>query len=372
MPPPVTPLINLFPPPPGLTFAQDPAFQAAVAAALAELIAARKVPMPFSIAIIDLGGGSATETLKWGAHKPGEEHYIASVAKIAAMYAGFALRDMVRRLASFTGLLESVAAGIRRGAGNKPAPPQPLLKSLQQYMDPAIDIAVGGPLATAVRREHRIPHYDQVFTLPGADRALQPEFKGTFVTALREMIVPSSNSHAGQCVRGVGYGYLNGALEAAGLFDRKTQTGLWLAGDFVGIWPYARINSANDGLVAQAGSALAVAKLLALIVNGAVVDAPAQQALLKAAAEGPDQPWLSRTEAMTERLALPRAKITHAKLGLGPLKKGGDVYSEVFRIEGLRKPGKSYAVAFQNLKPPDSTFDDAAFMVRRSIELYER
>jgi hypothetical protein len=370
MAPPVTPIINLFPPAPGLTFAQDPALQAAVTAALAELIAARKGPVPFSIAIIDLGGGSATGTLKWGAHKPDEEHYIASVAKVAAMYAAFALRDMAVRLATFAGLVDIMASTIG-GVGRKPAAPEPLLKSLQRLMDPAIDVAVGGPLATAVRREHRVPHYDQVFTLPGSDRALLPDFKGSFTTALREMIVPSSNGHAGQCIRGVGYGYLNGALEAAGLFDRKTQTGLWLAGDFVGIWPYARINSANDGAVAQAGSALAVAKLLALIVNGAAVGAAGQQQLLEKAAAGIDQPWLTRTDAVSAALVLPRAKVTHAKLGLGPLKAGPDVYSEVFRLEGIYKPGKSYAIAFQNLKPPEFSFGDVAFMVRKSIQLYE-
>ena len=391
MAPPVTPPISLFPSAPTLAFAIDPALQAAVAAALAELATARSSTVPFSFALIDLDGGGSTGTLKCGAHRPDEEHYIASAAKVAALYAAYALRDMARRYTATASVAAAVAAATKAAAStpNLPGfgllatvavlqsvtgpPPKlpPLFEMLRKSVDPAIDAGSGPVLAAAVQRAHRVPQYEQVFAPPGA--AL-PDFRGPFLTAMRDMIVPSDNAGAGRCVRGVGYGYLNGAMAAAGLFDAKAQSGVWLAGDFVGTYPYARIASANDGQVAQAGSALALAKLLALIVNRGVLDTTscdAMRTLLAGASKGIDTPWLARSD-IGAALRIPLAQITHAKLGFGPLKKGGNVCSEMFRVEGLGKPAKSYAVAFQNLNPQVMALDDVAFMLRRSIQIYEK
>lgn len=88
-------------------------------------------------------------------------------------------------------------------------------------------------------------------------------------------------------------------------------------------------------------------RLMALIVNRGVLDAAAcdgMRALLAGAAEGPDRPLPARTDAVRAPLRLPLVKVTHARLGLGPLKKGGNVPSEVFRLDGIGKPGKSCAV----------------------------
>jgi hypothetical protein len=373
MPPPVTPPIPLFPTP-TLGFASDPKLQGAVATALAELGRAGRATVPFSLAIIDLGDGSGKGTLKWGAHRPDEEHYIASIAKVAAMYAAYALRDMVFRFSNLVVFVlgSAALAGAARPTATQPSP-KPLFARLRERMDPAIDVA-SAILTGTVRREHRVPNYEGVFVAPKAGAPLTPAFTGDYINSMKQMIVPSSNDGAGRCIRGVGYGYLNGALEAAGLFDAKTRKGVWLAGDFVGIWPYARIESANDGPVAQAGTALTMAKLLALIVNAGILDTAACNAmkgLLQEAAKGVDQPFLTRTEAMSASLVLPLDKVTHAKLGLGPLKKGGNVLSEVFRLEGIGKPGRSYAIAYQNLNEGVSSLGDVAFMIRRSIQIYE-
>ncbi|MBW8269901.1 serine hydrolase [Caldovatus aquaticus] len=378
MPPPVTPPIPLFPVP-TLGFAADAKLQGAVTTAVAELNRAGRATVPFSLAIVDLGGGSGAETLKWGAHKPDEEHYVAGIAKVAAMYGAFALLDMVRRFAAVASLASAAAVLIRAVApGGVPPPaakPRSLFDALRERMDPAIDRSGGGVLQSAVRREHRVPHYEQMLVAPRPGVSYIPAFRGEYREALKQMIVPSSNEGAGRCIRGIGYGYLNGALEAAGLFDAKAQKGIWLAGDFVGLWPYARIESANDGAVAQAGTALAMAKCMAMIVNRGVLDAAAcdeMRTLLAGAASGPDQPFLTRTEAVSAPLRLPLEKVTHAKLGLGPLKKGGNVLSEAFRLEAIGKPGKSYAVAYQNLDQRQSSLDDVAFLLRRAIEIYER
>lgn len=387
MAPPINAPVALFPPQPTLGFAPDGVLQSGVGVALAELIAARGKEPEFGFAIIDLGSGSGAGTLKYGEFKGNEEHYVASAVKVAGMLGAFALRDLVHRFVTHNKLLsgqnaavQAVLAAIGGGAPKPPAkPPKPpaktpsLFAQLTTLLDPAIEAAASPRLKGTTQRVHRVPQWNQVFTEPRPGFAGPPDFRGEFTQALRDMIVPSSNPGAGRVIRGVGYGYLNGAVAAAKLFDVPAGTGVWLAGDFVGQYPYARINSANDGMVAQAGTALSMAKMLALIVNEAVIDAAScrqMKALLVDSVTGVDTPFLTR-EAVSDRQRIPLDKLTHCKLGLGPLKKGGNVLSEIFRLEGLRKANKAYAVAYQNC--PDSTLAlaDVAFMIRKTLEIYE-
>ncbi len=162
-------------------------------------------------------------------------------------------------------------------------------------------------------------------------------------------------------------------MQYAGLFDPKTMTGVWLAGDYVGTYPYVRIASDNDGAVAQAGTALASAQMITLILNNAILDPFAcadMRKLLAAATRGIDQPFLSR-DTVQKEFRIPLDQITHAKLGFGPLKVGGNVLSEMFRLENLGKPGRAYAVAFQNVNEKESVLADVAWMIRRTLALYE-
>lgn len=391
MAPPITAPVALFPPPPSLNFALDGVLQAGVAAALAELVAARGAAPEFGFAIIDLGGGSATGTLKFGEYKGNEEHYVASAVKVAGMLGAFALRDLVHRFVAFNKVLSGnniavqamLAAATAALGGAAPKPPArppakppkapTLFAQLTTLLDPAIEAASSPRLKGTTQRVHRVPQWNQVFTEPRPGFAGPPDFRGEFTQALRDMIVPSSNPGAGRVIRGVGYGYLNGMTAAAKLFDVPAGAGVWLAGDFVGQYPYARINSANDGMVAQAGTALSMAKMLALIVNEAVIDAAAcrqMKALLVDSVTGVDTPFLTR-EAVSATQRIPLDKLTHCKLGLGPLKKGGNVLSEIFRLQGLRKADKAYAVAYQNCPDSVIALADVAFMIRKTLEVYE-
>lgn len=391
MAPPITAPVALFPPPPSLNFALDGVLQAGVAAALAELVAARGAAPEFGFAIIDLGGGSATGTLKFGEYKGNEEHYVASAVKVAGMLGAFALRDLVHRFVAFNKVLSGnniavqamLAAATAALGGAAPKPPArppakppkapTLFAQLTTLLDPAIEAASSPRLKGTTQRAHRVPQWNQVLTEPRPGFAGPPDFRGEFTQSLRDMIVPSSNPGAGRVIRGVGYGYLNGMTVAAKLFDVPAGAGVWLAGDFVGQYPYARINSANDGMVAQAGTALSMAKMLALIVNEAVIDAAAcrqMKALLVDSVTGVDTPFLTR-EAVSDRQRIPLDRLTHCKLGLGPLKKGGNVLSEIFRLEGLRKAGKAYAVAYQNCPDSVIALADVAFMIRKTLEVYE-
>lgn len=373
--------VSLYPTAPTLTFVKNAKLDNAVAEAAKKLADAGRLAQ-FSLAIIDLGGGGKSETLGWGAHKPDEMHYTASAAKAGAMYAAFALKDMVGRYVTMSVIFRAALAAANTmtaplmplsGLMNlvtPPPKPAPLFDSLRKEMDPEID-KTAHPLLQSVQRIHRVPNYPAMFATPPAGGGPPSGFSGQYQTALHEMIVPSSNEHAGMCVRGVGYGYLNGALTAAGLF--KDKTGIWLAGDYVSRWPYVRIDSANDAGVAQAGTALSMAKLMALIANDGVLDKSACEAMRKLMAKatrGPDRPFVTR-DVGSAGLAIPLEKVTHAKLGFGPLKKGGNVCSELFRLEGIRNASKSYAVAFQNLNENQSPLADVNYLLLRAITTYE-
>jgi hypothetical protein len=252
-----------------------------------------------------------------------------------------------------------------------PADPTALFAALRAAVDPEID--AGSPaLLRAVERTHRVPHYEQVFDALILKASVGADFSASFREALELMIVASDNPAAGRVIRGLGYGTINGLLAQLGLFAPETQAGIWLAGDFVSQYPYVRIASVNDAGVAQAGTALAMAEMMALIANRACLDPAACDAmrdLLARTAKGKDRPFVSG-EDIDLALRIPVGAITQAKRGYGPLKAGGNVRSEIFRIEGLKAPGKAYAVAYQNL-PDGMDVADVCFMIRRALEIYE-
>jgi len=89
-----------------------------------------------------------------------------------------------------------------------------------------------------------------------------------------------------------------------------------------------------------------------------------------------DVPFLTRNppDFDDNDLRIPRAKVTHNKLGwehLKPRNGGQAVGSESTRLEGLFKPDKAYALSYQNLDWTKSRSEDVAFMIRRAIQLYE-
>lgn len=375
MAPPVTPPITPFPSAPGIGFAEDATINAAFATAVRELSAARGRAPPFRVALIDLNGAPP---FKWGGHNPQTMDFIASEAKIIALFAAFALRDMVRRFQDAIRAIRSYdqLMGLFFGAapiiGDRKVD---LFAAIRATMNPAI-LAGGHPLLSSASEHERLPKYGDVFALP--PHAGDVDFTGPFRTALRQMIVPSSNDGAGTVIRGVGYSYISGTMQQTGLF--RAGKGPWLAGDFVGRAHYVRIDSDNDQGVAQAGTALSMAKLMAIIAKQAVPlsgdSYTEMQRLLHDAVTGPDTPFLCRAapDFGDDKLRIPLSAITHIKLGFAGLKArngGHNVGSEVWRLEGLRRTGRVYALAFQNLNWAVTSSEDLAFVIRRAIEIVE-
>jgi hypothetical protein len=283
--------------------------------------------------------------------------YIASEAKVAVMYSAYALRDMVQRFAASTG-----------------ADATNLFARLVRQMNPSIVKASKNIARSLLMDVHRVPSYRNVF-------AVKPDTWGLHVTvtfapafdrALEGMIVPSNNADAATGVHGVGYGYLNGALAEGGFFDPASDQGLWVAGDFQEgkIWPYVRIVSRNDGFVAQAGTTRDMAKLTSLIMTDRLLD-PAScdemRGRLARAARGPDTPWIARTGVFKP------GTITHNKLGLGPLKSGKEVRSEVSVYQSPVAQGRRYVVAWQNLVGLSPiSYADIANIIKATITEFER
>jgi len=351
--------VLLFPPKPADPLKVDPKMEQALKNAIDSLEKDRKLkPGTFPVRFTLVDVTNASGSFPSAGYLETETDYIASEAKVAVMYSAYALRDMVRRLAA-----SSVANMV-----NLPA-------QLVKQMNPSIIKASKNIARSLLMDVHRVPSYQNVFAVKPAEVGglrVDVDFTPGFNKALEGMIVPSNNADAATCVHGVGYGYLNGALAAGGFFDPSTDQGLWVAGDFLGgkKWPYVRIVSRNDSFVAQAGTTRDMAKLVSLIVTDRLLD-PASCAemggRLVRAAKGIDTPWVERT-----RIFKP-GTITHNKLGLGPLKSGMNVRSEVSVYQSPVAKGRRYVVAWQNLVGLKLIgFADIATIIKATITEFER
>jgi hypothetical protein len=355
--------VNSFPSAYPDPFTADTKLQAALNTAVANAETRRSqtagtFPIPFTIAEVTSG----TPPFPMAGYHDSEVDYIASEAKVAVMYAAFELRAMVRRFAaanpkiSSTQILSQVAA-VQNGLFLRAVPQLNAAKNI-----------------TDVNRQ---PSYANVLAVSAAGVI---DFTSTYSTALQQMIVPSSDSDAATCIHGLGYSYLNGALSAGGFITANSagSTGLWVAGDYLfgKGWHYVRgVTSANDGPAAYAGTTQQMARMVALISTGALVDADSSnqmEALLSQAAQGVDSPWASRGTP-----GIPVANFVLNKLGLGPQGRGHQgppqFRSEVSLIKDAAAAGHSYVVAWQNvLDPGPYTFDtDMAQVILDTLGTYE-
>ncbi|HZU82734.1 MAG TPA: hypothetical protein VE987_07450, partial [Polyangiaceae bacterium] len=279
-------------------------------------------------------------------YRGAEVDYSASLVKVAAMYAAFELRGTLRAIAQELG--GSVA-------------PADVLSKAGSYLNPRIMGRIKTiPPLRGIDREHAVPRYTKAFQVAGGDVDFTPAFKDS----LKQMISVSSNADAASCIHGCGYGYLNGALASAGFFDPSTTTGLWLAGDYVHQYPYFRIPSVNDGQIAQGATVFSLATLFTLLFDRTLVDSASSDEMLT----------LLTTSVAAGEVYITRASgldftVTNGKLGLGPLKSGGDVCSEAAILQ--HTSGALFVAAWQNFtyRDPDG-FDPIAHVVRDTIDGY--
>lgn len=160
---------------------------------------------------------------------------------------------------------------------------------------------------------------------------------------LQEMIESSVNASAAACIHAVGYGFLNGALEAAGLFDASTSNGLWLAGDYTQTYPAYRVPTVNDKDGAQNATVIALARLYTAIADRRLVGPRSCEKMLALFALA-----VAKPECWIDAGLSSDFKVTATKVGLGPLKSKTDVYSECSIIQ--HDSGLQFVVAWQNLQ----------------------
>lgn len=305
---------------------------------------------PVAIVALDPGGGRPVAQFKGS-----EMHFSASLLKVTAMYALFELRKTLRSIAAELGASAGASGFLRDAAA---------------YLNPKIMArAAALPALRGIAEVHATPQYASAFEvvpLAGPTAGVTVELTGSIKEHLGKMIAVSDNASAAQCVHGSGYGYLNGALAAAGFFDPASAVGAWLAGDYTAVYPRYRVNAVNDGLVAQATTVLHLARIYTLLHDRALVSPASSQEMLDLLAQAVAVP-----EVFLDQASDLDFTVTHTKVGLGPLKPengGNDVYSEGSILE--HASGRKFVAAWQNYLFGDDGFDPIGHVVRDTIRGY--
>jgi hypothetical protein len=284
-----------------------------------------------ALTVVALGKKDADGRHPWVGLREREVHYSASLLKVAAMYAAFDLRSSADLLLRNEGL--TTWAELKQRLDDEWTP------DIAARTPDRIRNATGLPAAQRTRP----PVYANVLrTGEDADGNPAVVFTKRIDDALDDMIPGAHNPGATTIIRDLGYPYLNAKLADDGFFD-GIETGVWLAGDYSGQAPYVRIESVNDGAVAQATTALHLAALFTLMADGRLVGPQSSEDMrtLLGRAGG----WFGHTQPPL--LADGHLLVTGSKVGVGPLKTGESVYSEgLFIHDNVRD--LDFAVVWQN------------------------
>ena len=353
-PPSPLPQIPLFPAAPTINLVSNAKLQGALDAAVKAVAIAGKPP-PFGLTIVDLNSASVSSNdFASAGFNPNIEHYAASMLKAACLYAAHALRDLVQRFAR----------------ARAPKDPHKLFQMLQAELDPKI--AVCCPLVTGRAPKVLLPRWVDVFTASGSGAAMSISFTPGYTTSLHEMIVPSNNGEAGRCIRGVGYAYLNGLMLKHGFFDdsSSSKTGLWLAGDYSGS-DVVTIPCSNDKDTKQGATSNAMARLGTVILLGSVLPGASHgemAALLKESSHGTDSSYFTRRSIANH---LNGSQVTHGKIGLGLLKSGQKVYSDLNAIADPRGGGGRFITCFTNIDYHPYAIDHVLWVFLETVRVYQ-
>jgi hypothetical protein len=302
---------------------------------------------PFAVTLIDVSTNAV------GGFNEDREHYAASIVKTGVIYAAHALLAMVTNY----------------NALRSPSSPAALFAGLRSEMNPAIARSSSLILGGTSRSDIRLPNYEQVFAIGKVGAKLTVDFRRNYATALDDM--PESDAQASVCIRGLGYSYINGALEKGGFFKPADKKGVWVGGDFAG-WPQVRIPCDNDGDTAQGATSRAIAHLVNVIMLDHVLPAHSHTAItgwLKRAAHGTYPSWFLRPEVSNRLLA---TQVPLGKIGVGELgrdRKGPKVYSEASMLKGVGK--STYFASFVNVDYKPYAIDHAIEVIKEAIRTYE-
>ncbi|MCX4966362.1 hypothetical protein OHA98_16260 [Streptomyces sp. NBC_00654] len=295
-----------------------------------------------------------TDDRAWAGHRQNEVHFSGSLVKLLAMYAAHTLRFFSHQL-----LLEQ-----------QPSSSDAFFLALSSDFDQKIKNAT--PSAITIQHGSDptkiVPAYRTVLEpqLDAAGRPIGVEFTFDYRTQLRGMLLQQQNAGAAASIHGVAFGFMNAKAGDDGFFRKQTQQGIWLAGDYLAQWTPVRIASANDGQVAQATTAVDMAKLVTRMFDGSLESGSPTDLVQMLVGGG--RSWFHR------ELLWPNGGLsaTHAKIGIGPLKPNSAgvverVVSEALKVHDSNR-NLDFVVVWQNLKVPADPTRAELERVSRMVE----
>ncbi|TDD35542.1 hypothetical protein E1287_13775 [Actinomadura sp. KC06] len=323
-----------------------------------------------ALMVVLLTGHEGQDGHPWAGVRTDEEHFSASLLKVAAMYAAFDLRSSADQLVAPAGLTSwpDIEAALRA------------------EFDPEIDahtpVLISDPgLSPKLRPQdrHRKPDYGAVLK-PGTGSVFVVDFTPGQLSAFRDMIVGQHNPGATTTIHGLGYPYLNGKLADDGFFESSNNKGVWLAGDYTNEtnWPSARIDSVNDGLVAQATTVEHFARMLTLLFDDRLIG-PTSNAEMRSLMQQAGA-WFHHDGLIPGPMIWPRDGrfiATASKVGLGPLKSGKQTFSEGLVVHDTSR-ALDFLVVWQNVHdtlgpgqvPFRRTFEPVAQLIEATISAF--
>jgi hypothetical protein len=309
-----------------------------------------------ALIVVALTGYEGTLNHPWAGLREQEEHFSGSLIKIAAMYAAFDLRASADQLATQSGLTTW---------------PQ-IETALKSSFNPEIDTHTPSPISgSALLRPQdktRKPDYPAVLQL-GSGPDFVVDFTQAQLDAFEDMMVHQNNPGATTTIHGLGYPYLNGKIADDAFFD-GTAHGLWLAGDYAGQWPAARIPCINDVDTAQGTTAWHLATLLTLLADDELVGPLSSQGM---------KGLMARAGNFFHQTTPPiwpttgRFVATHGKVGIGPLKSGNSVFSEGLIVRDTAR-SLDFVVVWQNVirsgQSQRKLFEPVATLIEATINAF--
>ncbi|WP_405861004.1 hypothetical protein OG361_37920 [Streptomyces sp. NBC_00090] len=281
------------------------------------------------------------DTHAWAGHRHQEVHYSASLVKLLAMYAAHTLRffsETVRQ-------------------EQHPATADDLFVAV----DSAFTTPIKNHVPMKIKAVHGaagakiVPVYRTVLKaeVDSSGKPIAVVFAPGYVSDLERMLLHQENDGAAACIHGVAFGFMNGKSVDDGFFNLLDQRGIWLAGDYLGQWTPVPIPSTNDGLVAQATTAIDMARLFTRMFDGSLESgAPADLFHMLA---GSGRSWFHDRGVWSTQPGQ-RLVATHSKVGIGPLKANSAGIVEQVVSEALivhdRTRHMNFVVVWQNLKVP--------------------
>jgi hypothetical protein len=139
----------------------------------------------------------------------GQQRFAASLVKIAAMFAAYQLRHNLELA------MNEVASDDRKDT----------VETIERDWKDVVRGSVDGAAD--------FPQIDKIFQISGTMGQWTVDFNNEYRRHLIAMIEHSNNHSASVCIDRVGFQYINGALEAAGLYSRDTG-GIWLGANYAG------------------------------------------------------------------------------------------------------------------------------------------